>query len=166
MRLRQNAESIFKCILLNEKPHILIEISLKFVPQGAVGYMIALVQVMACHLSCDKPLPESIMSPSQDLTVLLSTPLTHWGRVTHICISKLTNTGSDNGLPPGRHQAIIWTNAGLSLIKPLRTNFSEILIEIYTLSFKKMQLKMSSGKWRPFCPGLNLLKYDCLPDIW
>ena len=32
---------------------------------------------------------------------------THWGRVTHICISKLTIIGSDNGLSPGRRQAII-----------------------------------------------------------
>ena len=36
--------------------------------------------------------------------------LTNWGRVTHICVNKLTIIDSDNGLPPGRHQAIIWTN--------------------------------------------------------
>ena len=36
--------------------------------------------------------------------------LTHWGRVTHIGVSKLTNIGSDNGLSPRRRQAIIWTN--------------------------------------------------------
>ena len=42
--------------------------------------------------------------------------LTHWGRVTHICVSKLTIIGSDNGLSPGRRQAIIWTNAGILLI--------------------------------------------------
>ena len=35
--------------------------------------------------------------------------------------------GSDNGLSPGRHQAIIWTNTGILLIRPLGTNFSEIL---------------------------------------
>ena len=35
--------------------------------------------------------------------------LTHWGRVMHICISKLTIIGSDNGLSPRRRQAIIWT---------------------------------------------------------
>ena len=58
--------------------------------------------------------------------------LTHWGRVTHICVSKLTTIGSDNGLSPGRRQAIIWTNAGILLIGPLGTNFSENLIEIYT----------------------------------
>ena len=33
--------------------------------------------------------------------------LSHWGRVTHICVSKLTIIGSDNGLLPGRRQAII-----------------------------------------------------------
>ena len=56
--------------------------------------------------------------------------LTHWGQVTLICVSKLTIIGSDNGLSPDRRQAIIWTNAGLLLIGPLGTNFSEILIEI------------------------------------
>ena len=72
--------------------------------------------------------------------------LTHWGRVTHICVSKLTIIGSDNGLSPGRRQAIIWTSAGILLIRPLGTNFNEILIEIHTFSFKKMHLKMSSAK--------------------
>ena len=60
--------------------------------------------------------------------------LTHWGRMTHICIGKLTILGSDNGLSPERHQAIIWTNAGILLIRPLGTNFSEILIGIRTFS--------------------------------
>ena len=76
--------------------------------------------------------------------------LTHWGRVTHICVGKLTSIGSDNGLSPGRRQAIIWTNAGILLIGPLGTNFSEILIGIQTFSFKKTHLKMASAKWRPF----------------
>ena len=76
--------------------------------------------------------------------------LTHWGRVTHICVGKLTIIGSNNGLSPRRRQAIIWTNAGIVLIGPLGTNFSEISIGIQTFSFKKMQLKMSSAKWRPF----------------
>ena len=53
-------------------------------------------------------------------------PLTHWGRVTHICVGKLTIIGSDNGLSPERRQAIIWTNAGILLIGSLGTNFSEI----------------------------------------
>ena len=56
--------------------------------------------------------------------------LTHWGRVKHICVNKLTIISSDNGLTPGRRQAIIWTNAGILLIGPLATNFSEIVIKI------------------------------------
>ena len=77
--------------------------------------------------------------------------------MTHICVSKLTIIGSDNGLSPDRRQAIILTNAGILLIGPLGTNFSEILIEILTFSFKKMRLKGSSAKRRPFCLGLNVL---------
>ena len=82
---------------------------------------------------------------------------THRGRVTHICVVKLTIFGSDNVLSPERRQAIILTNAGILLIGPLGTNFIEILIWIQTFSFKKMHLKMSSAKWRPFCLGLNVL---------
>ena len=83
--------------------------------------------------------------------------LTHWGWVMHICVGNLTIIGPDNGLSPGRRQAIIWTNAGILLIEPLRIKFSEISIEIHTFSFKEMHLKMSSGKWLPFCLGLNVL---------
>ena len=67
--------------------------------------------------------------------------LTHWGRVTQIFVSKLNIIGSDNGLSPGRRQAIIWTNAGILLIGALGTNVSEILIKICTFSLKKMLLK-------------------------
>ena len=83
--------------------------------------------------------------------------LTHLGRVTHICVNKLTIIGSDNGLSPDQRQAISWTNAGLLLIGPLGTNFSEMLIEILTFSVKKMRLKVSSAKWRLFGLGLNEL---------
>ena len=60
------------------------------------------------------------------------------------------------GLSPGRHQAIICTNAGILLIRTLGTSFSEILNEIQAFSFKKMHLKMSSVKWQ-FCLGLCIL---------
>ena len=83
--------------------------------------------------------------------------LTNWGRVTHICLGNLTIIGSDNGLSPGRRQAITWTNVGILLMGPLGTNFSEMLIEIHTSSFNKIHLKMSSGKWQPFCLGLSVL---------
>ena len=75
----------------------------------------------------------------------------HWGRVTHICVSKeLTIIGSDNGLSPGWRQAIICTNAGLFLVRTLGTNFSEIFSEIHPFSFKKIHLKMSPAKWWTF----------------
>ena len=85
--------------------------------------------------------------------------LTHWGRVTHICVIEVITIGSDNGLSPGRRQAIIWTNAGILLTGPLGTNFSEILIGIKIFSSKRMLLKMSSAKWRPFCLGLIVLTH-------
>ena len=84
---------------------------------------------------------------------------THWGRVTRICVGKLTIIVSDNGLSPGRRQAIIWTNARILLIGPSGTNFSEILIEIQTFSSKKIRFKMSSAKCCPFRLGLNVLMY-------
>ena len=75
------------------------------------------------------------------------------GRVTLICISKLTTINSDNGLSPGWPQAIIRTNAGILLTGPLGTNFIEIFIEIHTFSFKKTHVvwKMAAILPRPQC---------------
>ena len=67
--------------------------------------------------------------------------------------------GSDNGLSLGRRQAIIWANAGMLLIGPLGTGFREMLIGIQIFSFTKMRMKMLSAKWRPFCPGLDVLTH-------
>ena len=61
------------------------------------------------------------------LDVSVLNKLTHWGRVTHICVGNLTIIGSDTGLSPGRRQAIIWTNIGISSIRPPVTNFSKAL---------------------------------------
>ena len=90
--------------------------------------------------------------------------LNHWGRVTHICVGKLTIIGSDNGLSPSRRQAIVWTNAGSLSIGTLRTYFSEISIKIQQFSLKKMHLKMSSAKRRLCWLGLNVLR-DHGPDM-
>ena len=95
---------------------------------------------------------------NQFVDCIFNLTLTHLGQVTHICVGNLAIIGSDNGLSPGRHQAITWTNVGILLIGPLLTNFSEMLIEIYTFSFKKIHLIMSSGKWRPFYLESNVLK--------
>ena len=96
--------------------------------------------------------------PTEISLIQVKSELTYWGQVTHICVGNLAIIGSDNGLSPGRRQAIIWTNAGILSTGPLGTNFSEILIEIYTFSFKKIHLKMPSGKWGPSCLGLNELR--------
>ena len=71
---------------------------------------------------------------------------------------KHTNISSDNGLLPGQWQVNIWTSARILLIGRLGKKFCEIVIEIYTFLFKKLHLKMSSGKWRPFCLNLNRLR--------
>ena len=85
------------------------------------------------------------------------TTLTHWGQVTHICVSNIIIIGSENGLSPFRCQAIIWTNGGILLIRRSGTYLSEMVIKSHTFSFKKMHLKMSSGKWRPSCLCLKVL---------
>ena len=78
--------------------------------------------------------------------------LTHWRRVTHICVSKTS---------PGRRQAIIWTNAGILLNGTLGANFSEISFRYHSFSSKKIHLKKSSWKWRLSCLGLNVLIVKC-----
>ena len=79
--------------------------------------------------------------------------------MTQIRVGNLTIIGSENGLLPGRHQAIIWTNDGILLIGPLVANFSEILVVFHIFSSKKMHLKMSFAKRGPFCLGLNVLTF-------
>ena len=72
--------------------------------------------------------------------------LTHWGRVMHIWVSTLIIIGSDNGLSPGRCQAIIWTNAGILLIKTLGRNFNDILIETH-IFFSNSSSCLSNTSW-------------------
>ena len=74
LRPRQNghhfANDILKCIFLDENVWIPIKISLKFVPNGPINNIPALVQIMAWRHPGDKPLSEPMM---------VSLP-------THICI--------------------------------------------------------------------------------
>ena len=80
-------------------------------------------QIIPClsTMAADALAPDVTRSSS----AMILTRLTHWGRVTHIPVDKLAIIGSDNGLLPGQHQAIIWSNVGILLIGPLGTNFSE-----------------------------------------
>ena len=98
LRSRQNgchfADDNFGCIFLNENVWIAIKTWLNFVPKGPINNIPALVQIMAWCRPGDKPL-------SEPMVVRLPTHIcitrnqwvncwTHWGRVTHIYISKLT----------------------------------------------------------------------------
>ena len=82
--------------------------------------------------------------------------LTHWGRVTHICVGNLTIIGPNNCLSPGRRQAIIWNNTGILLIAPWGTNFSENFnrysnIFIRENAFENVVCEMASILIRPQC---------------
>ena len=109
------------------------------------------------------------------------TMLTHWVRVTPICVSKLTMIASDKGLSPGRHQAIIWTIAGILLIgyKPMagvltcnihiyQTNMLNSLLEspLITGIFNKLQNRairniLGCNKWSHLKP-----LYASLKNAW
>ena len=58
---RHFADDIFKWIFLNENVWIPIKMSLKFVPQGPINNIPALVQIMAWRRPGDKPLSEPIV---------------------------------------------------------------------------------------------------------
>ena len=82
--------------------------------------------------------------------------LTHWGWVTHICIGNLTIIGLDNGLSPGRRQAIIWTNAGILLIRQTRNKLQWNVdqnsnIFIHENAFESVLCEMASILSRPQC---------------
>ena len=84
---------------------------------------------------------------------------THLPIMPHICVSESGHHCFIYWIGAIRHQAIFWTNAGLLLVRPLGTIFSEILIKIRNFSFTKMHLKISSAKWRsPFVRGGDELK--------
>ena len=91
------------------------------------------------------------------VTVKSLTQLTHWGRVTHICVSKLSILGSDNGLSPGRRQAIIWTNARVLLIywtirNKIQWHFNRNwYIFIQENAFENVLWKMATILSRPQC---------------
>ena len=80
------------------------------------------------------------------------------GRVTHICVGKLTIIGSDKGLSPGRRQAIIQTNDGILLFVnlTLRNKFQwnlkrNLYIFIQENAFETVVYEMASILSRPQC---------------
>ena len=69
---RRFTDDTFKRIFVNDNVRISIKISLKFVPKGPINNNPALVQIMACRRSGDKPLSDPMMVSS----------------LTHICVTR------------------------------------------------------------------------------
>ena len=168
-------DEILKCILMNENVWISIEISKPMMVSLLTHIWVTRSQWVNSMKSSDNTqLPQTLL-----ISMYLCIPfhkiyrihahgthqggsfflvfLNHWGRVMHICVSKIIIIGSDNGLSPSWRQAIIWTNVGILLIGSLWTNFSGTSVEIHIFSSEKMHLKMSSAKWRLFRLGLSEL---------
>ena len=74
-----------------------------------------------------------------------------WDRVAHICVSKLTIIDSDDGLSPGRRQAIFWTNAGILLMGHLGNSNRKSYFFFKKIHFKNVVWKMAAILSRPQC---------------
>ena len=96
--------------------------------------------------------PEYLSTSTSTSTSTMTLELTSTStvRVQEIQYSSTASTSTEYEYPSPGWNIVNWT---------LRINFSEILIKIHTFSSNKMHLKMLSGKCRPFCLGLNMLKH-------
>ena len=61
---------------------------------------------------------------------------THWGHATHICVNKQTIICSDNALSAASHY--LGPMLEYCWLDPRKRNYSKILIEVYSFSFRKM----------------------------
>ena len=87
------------------------------------GYVDGLVQdcnnpgALAMELLQSNSKPSRYKSIKPPSAYFRCSILTRWDRVTYICVYNPTSIDSDNGFSPGRHQAIMWTNAWKLLIQ-------------------------------------------------
>ena len=90
------------------------------------------------------------------ISVYATICLTHWGRVTHICVVDLGHHWFRYWLvacsAPSHYLNLCWNIVYWTFRHKLQW------IGIQSFSFKKLHLQMSSAKWRLFCLGLNELK--------
>ena len=123
--------------------------------------------------------PENRVIAALDCTTFMNPWwwLNHWGWVTHIAITtrpltlwgrKLTIIGSDNGLLPGQHQAIIWTNAGILCNWTLRNKFQWNLhpnsyIFIHENAFENAVCEMTAILSWPQCVIGRQILVRCAP---
>ena len=81
------------------------------------------------------------------------TNLTHWGRMTHFASINQPSLVQIMACHLVGAKPLSEPMLELLLIGNSETNFSEIVSEIHTFSFKKMHLKISSTKWLAFRLG-------------
>ena len=90
--------------------------------------------------------------------------------MTHICVSKLTITGPDNGLLPIRRLAIIWSNAGILLFGPIEKkpqwNYNRNS-KIFTQEnvFESVVCEMAAILSRPQCVNKQM-SMPGAPQMW
>ena len=75
---RHFPDDIFKCIFMNETFCILIRISLKFVPKGAINNIPALVQIMGWRRTGAKPLSEAMLTQFIDAYIYICGARGRW----------------------------------------------------------------------------------------
>ena len=101
----------------------------------------------------DKALPKPMTTQFTDIYLISS--LTHQGRVTHICVNKLTIIGSDNGLSPDRRQAYLnqcWIIVNWTLRNKLQWNLNRNSnIFIQENAFESVVCETAAILSRPQC---------------
>ena len=85
------------------------------------------------------------MGPPGSYRPQMGSMLTPWTLLSGYASLNWFLTGSDNGLSPVRHKAIIWTYDELLLIGPSGTNVSEVWIEIQQSSYQKTTFHLQNG---------------------
>ena len=109
--------------------------------------------------------------PLLDTFIALSN-LTHWGRVTHICVSNWFIIGSDNGLSPGpvwpapsHYLNQCWNVVDWTPGNKLQWNFSldiYILFTSFIHTFENVARKMAAILSRPHCVEAIIVNEMCL----
>ena len=81
--------------------------------------------------------------------VYFETLLTHWGRVTHICVGKLTIICSDNGLSPYRRSVLKYCESCSKFIPfHSRNALNNFVCEMAAILSRPLMLLMCWFQWR------------------
>ena len=132
---RHFADDILKCIFLNENTWIPIEMSLKFVPQGPINNIPALVQIMAWRRPGDKPL-------SGPMTVRLPT---------HICVTRPQWVKKPPIYLVDRFTFLCGTKCidihiVYDVFRPLCSHLFDVLSRIYHVTYVRAELERTTPR--------------------